>query len=425
MTDDVVRSSRFWHPFASMPWAREHRLVFVRGEGAELFDRDGNRYLDGTACLWYCAVGHGRRELAQAIARQAEQLAACSSFDLYATEATLTLADRVAELAPLDDPVVFLTSGGSDGVETAAKIARRYWAAVGRPGKQTIVSRGGAYHGTHGFGTSLAGIPPNREGFGELIPTAQVPRHDAEALRELIDRLGSERVAAFFAEPVMGTGGVHPATPEYWQAVARICRERDVLLVADEVITGFGRTGRWFASERLGARPDLLIGAKALTSGYLPLGAVVVSGRVAEPFWREGSDLWLRHGYTYSGHATACAAALANLAIIEREGLVEHAAAWEPAFARRVRELESVAGVSEVRTLGLLAGVQLNPALAASDPAVARTVDAECRRRGVLSRVLAGDTLLICPSFVMRPDQLDEIVEQMAGAIDAVTATVG
>jgi adenosylmethionine-8-amino-7-oxononanoate aminotransferase len=425
LSADAIRDSRFWHPFSNMPWAREHRLVLVRGDGAELFDRDGKRYLDATACLWYCAVGHGRREMAQAIARQAEQLAAYSCFDLFATDTTLALADRVAELAPLDDAAVFLTSGGSDSVDTAAKIARRYWAALGRPEKQVIVSRDGAYHGMHAFGTSLAGIAPNREGFGDLIPTVQVPRFDVEALRTLLDELGSERVAAFYAEPVIGAGGVHPATPEYWQAVARLCRERDVLFVADEVITGFGRTGHWFASERLGAQPDLLIAAKAITSGYVPLGAVVVSGRVAEPFWAEGSNEWLRHGYTYSGHATACAAALANLAIIEREGLVEHAAAWEPAFAARVRELEAVAGVSEVRTLGLLAGIQLDPELAAADPAVARLADAECRRRGVLSRPLAGNTLLICPSLVMRPDQLDEIVEQMAGAIDAVTAIVG
>lgn len=421
MSREQLEAAPFWHPFSNMASAPGERVVLAEGRGCELVDIDGKRYLDATACLWYCAIGHGRAEMAAAIAEQAERLAACSCFDLFASERTLELSARLARMAPLDDPLVFLTSGGSDSIDTAAKISRRYWSELGRPHKQIIVSREGAYHGTHAYGTSLGGIPANRDGFGPLVAeTATVARMDASALASEIDRVGSDRVAAFLAEPVQGAGGVHPAPDDYFAAVAEVCAARDVLLVIDEVITGFGRTGHVFASERYGIRPDILITAKALTSGYAPLGAVLCSAKVADPFRRPGSTAWLRHGYTYSGHPMCCAAALANLDIIEEERLVERAAEWEPEFRRTVLKLEHQPNVAEVRTLGLLAGIQIAPSLAAEDPTVARRADAECRRRGVLTRPLAGDTLLICPSLVMEQSQLERIVEAMGDAIAAV-----
>lgn len=396
--------------------------MFVRGEGCELFDIDGNRYLDATACLWYCAIGHGRAEMAAAIGEQARTLAACSCFDLLASDVTLQLADRVGELAPVADPVVFLTSGGSDGIDTALKIARQYWSLQGRPEKRAVISRENGYHGMHAYGTSIGGIAANLDGFGELVgDTTRVPAHDATALADRIDDLGAERVAAFVAEPMLGAGGVYPTSTEYWQEVARICRDRDVLFIADEVITGFGRTGHWFASEWLGAAPDIMVVAKAITSGYVPLGAVIVSDRVARPFWEEGSQTWLRHGYTHSGHPTACAAALCNLDIIERERLVERVRDWSPKFAATVGQLEAVDGVAEVRTFGAVAGVQLDERLQDIDPFIGRTVVDECRRRGVLSRPLAGNTLLICPPFVMTDEQLGEIVDVFADAVSAVS----
>jgi putrescine---pyruvate transaminase len=410
--------SRFWHPFSNMGQVAGREVVFVRGEGCELTDREGRTYLDATAGLWYCNVGYGRREIADAIAEQAARLHACNCFDLYASDRTLELSNRIAEMAPVDGAVTFLTSGGSDSIDTAAKVARRYWAEVGKPAKTVVIARDRAYHGMHAYGTSLVGIPENRERFGTLVPDAAlVPAMDPEALAEEIDRIGADRVAAFAAEPVIGAGGVLPPPDSYLPAVSEICRDREVLFVADEVVTGFGRTGRMFGCDRYGIRPDALVLAKGMTSGYQPLGAVVFSGRIAEPFWRSESEELLRHGYTYSGHATACAAALANLKILDRERLVERVAELEPVLRSRLEPLGELDEVSEVRSVGLMAAVQLDPEAVAKMPSLPATSAARCRELGVLTRVLAGDALHISPPFVIREEQIGRIAEVMASAI--------
>src|SRR6266536_15134 len=319
-----MTEQRFWHPFADMrAISSGGELVIDRGEGSHVFDTDGRRYVDATASLWYCNVGHGRREIADAAAEQMRRLETYSTFGDIANRPALDLAERVAGYAPVEDPRVFLTSGGSDSIDTAVKLARRYWQARGELDRTLVVSRTGSYHGMHLAGTSLAGIEPNRAGYGALMQGVDsVPWDSAEALGELIARVGPERVAAFFCEPVIGAGGVFHAPPGYLAKVRDLCRETGVLLVADEVVTGFGRVGSWFASERFALEPDLIVCAKGITSGYLPLGAVIAAGRVAEPFFDGTVGMW-RHGYTYSGHATVAAAALANLDIIEREGLLE------------------------------------------------------------------------------------------------------
>jgi adenosylmethionine-8-amino-7-oxononanoate aminotransferase len=247
---------------------------------------------------------------------------------------------------------------------------------------------------------------------------------DAAALADTIDRLGRERVAAFFAEPIIGAGGVLPPPEGYLREVAEICRDRDVLFVADEVISGFGRTGHLFACERYGIRPDALVLAKGITSGYLPLGAVVFSGHVAEPFWAAPDAPMLRHGYTYSGHATSCAAALANLEILERESLVERVAGLEPELPQALAPLNELEHVSEVRSVGLLAGVQLDPRCVGAAPDLGPRVVARCRALGVLTRILAGNALHISPSFVIERSQLDRIASVMADAIVLETAAV-
>ena len=242
----------------------------------------------------------------------------------FANRPALDLSARVSELAPIPAAKVFLTSGGSDAIDAAGKLARRYWSAIGKPEKRTIVSRERAYHGLHILGTSVTGLHANREGLGPLLSdTVQVGTNDPTGLQAVVDELGSDAVAAFFAEPIVGSGGViHPA-PGYFEAVQQICRDNDILFVADEVITGFGRTGEWFATQRFGLEPDMLTMAKGLSSGYLPVGGLAVSKRIWEPFWEDGSDLTFRHGLTYAGHASACAAAaMANLDIIEREDLI-------------------------------------------------------------------------------------------------------
>jgi putrescine---pyruvate transaminase len=413
------RTTAFWHPFANMADVAGNELVIVRGEGCELVDDEGRRYLDATAALWYCNVGYGRAEIASAVARQLRELSAYSTFGAYANEPALALAERVAALAPVPDGKVFFTSGGSDAVDTAAKLARRYWHAVGRPDRVTLIARRYAYHGMHAWGTSLGGIPANVEGLGTLVPdVAHVDADSVDDIAAAIDRVGSERVAAFIGEPVIGAGGVVPPPDGYWPAVAELCREHDVLLIADEVITGFGRLGNWFGCQRFGFVPDLLVFAKGITSGYMPLGGVVVGPRVQEPFWR-GEGTWFRHGYTYSGHAAACAAGLANLDILERERLVERVAELEPRLAEHVHALRDHSLVGETRVIGLTAAVELAAEALAHEPALVDRVVARAREHGVLTRSLRGSALHISPPFVITPLQIEAIVEGLRRALDA------
>jgi adenosylmethionine-8-amino-7-oxononanoate aminotransferase/carbon monoxide dehydrogenase subunit G len=413
-------TTAFWHPFANMAQVAGNELVIVRGEGAEVVDQEGRRYIDATAALWYCNVGYGRAEIAVAVESQLRELHAYSTFGAYANEPVSALAERVSALAPIPDGKVFFTSGGSDAVDTAAKLARRYWHAVGRPEKLTVIGRRHAYHGMHAWGTSLGGIPANIEGLGTLV--ADVVHVDASSVDELaaaIDRLGAEHVAAFIGEPVIGAGGVLPPPDGYWAAVTDVCRANDVLLIADEVITGFGRLGSWFGCSRFGLEPDLLVFAKGITSGYMPLGGVVVGPRVQEPFW-SGEGTWFRHGYTYSGHAAACAAGLANLEILERERLVERVAELEPQLAEQVHALRDHALVDETRAIGLTAAVELDADALASEPRLLDRVVALSRQHGVLTRSLRGSALHVSPPFVITPEQIGALVGAFRAALDDV-----
>jgi adenosylmethionine-8-amino-7-oxononanoate aminotransferase len=306
-------------------------------------------------------------------------------------------------------------------VDTAAKLIRAYWRAVGRPEKQVIVGRSHAYHGVNAYGTSLGGIPVNAEPFGQLVGSVEhVPWDDAAALAKLIDQVGADRVGAFICEPVVGAGGVYFPPEGYLADVQEVCRDADVLFIADEVITGFGRTGEWFGSQRLGIEPDLMTVAKGLTSGYLPLGAVLVSPRVAEPFWRPGSAEIFRHGYTYSGHPAACAVGLANLDIVEREQLIARVRELEPAVAAAFGPLAAHDLISEVRTgVGLLAGIEIAAEARAADPGLGARIVTAARERGVITRLLRGVALQISPPFVITATQLHQIAEVLAAALDA------
>ncbi len=414
--------SSFWHPFANMADVAGHDFVITSGRGCYVSGADGREYLDATAGLWYCNVGHGRPEIGEAVARQMSQIAAYSNFGDIATLSTLELADRLSDLAPMADAKVFFTSGGSDAVDTAVKLVRRYWNLVGQPQRNVIITRDRAYHGMHMAGTSLAGIPANREGHGPLdTDVTNVAWDDPAALAERIDELGRESVAAFFCEPVIGAGGVYPAPPGYLDAVRAICRERGVLFVADEVITGYGRTGRMFASA--GLDPDLVLTAKGLTSGYLPMGAVLVGTEVARPFWESPGSLW-RHGYTYSGHASAAAAAMANLDIIEGEGLVERVAGLQLALTAALVPLRSHAWVSDVRSgVGLLAAVTIDPAVLREDASVMPRLIAALRHRHVLTRGLADGSVQISPAFVITRDQLQALARAIDDALVAIGST--
>jgi len=414
-----------WNGFANMASLAGHTVTVVRGEGSWVYDDHGRAYLDALASLWYCNVGHGRAELADAAAAQMHELAAYQTFEPFSNRPAEALARRVADLSPLPGAKVFLTpGGGSDAVDTAAKLARSYWRAVGQESKQIAIARQHAYHGMNAYGTSLGGIPANTAPFVPLVSLVEhVAWDDAAALEKTIVDLGAANVAAFFCEPVIGAGGVYPPPEGYLASVREICRRHDVLFVADEVITGFGRTGAWLASERFALDPDMITTAKGLSSGYAPIGAVIASARVAEPFWRPGSQEIFRHGYTYSGHPASCAVALANLDLIEREQLVARVAALEPVLAATLAPLAGHDLVGEVRAgTGLLAAVEIAEDARTADPGLAPRLVSEIRDRGVITRLLRGVALQISPPFVITEAEIAKIAEVFAAAFDAVAS---
>ena len=408
-----------WHPFAEMAAVEAAgEVVIERGRGSEVFGEDGRRYLDGTASLWYCNVGYGRTEIADAVAEQLGRLHAFHVFGEYGTRPALDLAERLSALAPVPGSKVFLTSGGSDSVDTAAKLARRHFEEVGQPERTVILTRDWAYHGMHAYGTAMAGIGANRLG-GVLIPdVATVPWDSVEALERALDELGPDRVAAFFCEPVIGAGGVRPAPEGYLAAAREVVRAAGALWVSDEVITGFGRVGDWFASTRFALEPDLVTFAKGVTSGYLPLGGVLAAPHVAAPFWRDGV-VW-RHGYTYSGHTAACVAGLVNLDLMEREGLHTRALDLEGPLLEALAPLVEHPPVSEVRGgVGLLAAVQLDPERVAADPSLPARAAAGCREAGLITRALAGGSLQVSPPLVITRAEIEELAALMRAGIDA------
>ena len=408
-----------WNPQAQMAHVLEDRLTIVAGQGSRIETAEGQSLIDATASLWHANIGHGRPEPAEAAATQMRRLETYHTFGRITNDQALLLADRVAAMSPIEDARVFWVSGGSDAIDTAAKLARRYWQVLGHTNKRIIISREQAYHGLHGFGTSILGIEIMREGYGaeSLIPeTARVPANDADALEATIAELGADRIAAVFAEPIIGTGGVILPDPGYLERVEQICREHDILYVLDEVITGFGRTGAMFATELFGLSPDMIIMAKGITSGYAALGGVLIGPRVQEPFYAASPDApTFRHGVTYSGHATACAVAQANLDVIEDERLVDRVAELAPVLVSTLAPLAGHPLVREIRGgIGLIAGVVLTPEV--DGDAFQRA----CLERGVLVRILGGNVIQISPPFVITQAELGQIAAALSGALDAV-----
>jgi adenosylmethionine-8-amino-7-oxononanoate aminotransferase len=416
---------RFWHPFANMAQVAGNELVIDRADGVWIYDEAGKHYLDACGSLWYANAGHGREEVIEQIAEQLRRLDAYSTFGELANQPALELADRLAELAPVDDGRVFLGSGGGDAIDTAAKIARAYFALRGEPRRTHLISRAHGYHGTHGFGTSIAGIEANASGWGPLLQHTSVVDHDSvdELERELL-RLGPDTVAAFFCEPVIGAGGVRLPPDGYLEGVWELCAEHGVLFVVDSVICAFGRLGTWFGIERWPeVQPDLITFAKGVSSGYLPVGGLIASGAIAAPFWEDGGAMF-RHGATYAGHPACCAAALANLDVLEREGLIPRGQELEGDLAEVLAPLADHAQVAEVRSgLGLLAGVELAPdVLDADSSAVAKVVRA-ARDGGVLVRGL-GTSVAVSPPLTVEREHLELIAESLRHAFDALPSAV-
>jgi adenosylmethionine-8-amino-7-oxononanoate aminotransferase len=398
----------FLHPFARP--ARERFITLVRGEGALVYDADGTEYVDGMASLWYCAIGHGRTEMADAIAAQAATLAAYSCFDPFTNGPADELAEKLVGLTPMPGARVFFCQSGSEAVDTAMKLARLTHVLAGQPERTLIISRMRGYHGTNYGGTTAQGLPPNKEGWGPLVPDVeQVASDDIEALATLMSERGNQ-VAAVIAEPVQGAGGVWPPPEGYLHALRRLCDQHGALLIFDEVITGFGRLGRWFAADHYGVTPDLTTFAKAITSGYQPLGGVLVGRRAVEVLESDASYV-LKTGYTYSGHATACAAGIANLAIMEREGLLD--------AARHVGQRLG-AGLQSIADDGLVDHVRGEVAVWAigmGEGQDAVKVRDRMLELGVITRAIGDHSCTFCPPLVISDEQIDRIIDTVAAAV--------
>jgi adenosylmethionine-8-amino-7-oxononanoate aminotransferase len=409
--------------------------VLVRGEGCYLWDDRGKRYLDGLAGLFVVQAGHGRTELAEAAAKQAADLAYFPIWS-FAHPRAIELAERLATLTPGDLNRVFFTTGGGEAVETAWKLAKQYFKLVGKPGKHKVISRDIAYHGTPHGALSITGIPELKAAFEPLVPSTfrvpntnfyRAPEHgdDPEAfgrwaanrIEEVILAEGPDTVAAVFLEPVQNAGGCFPPPPGYFRRVREICDQYDVLLVSDEVICAFGRIGEMFACDRYDVVPDMITCAKGLTSGYSPLGAMIASDRLFEPF--KADTNMFAHGYTFGGHPVSAAVALANLDLFEREGLIGHVRKHEDTFRTTLEKLLDLPIVGDVRGEGYFYGIEL-----VKDKATKETfTDEEAERllRGFLSKSLfdgglhcraddRGDPVIqLSPPLVAGPDQFDEI----------------
>ena len=416
------------------------KLMFSRGQGSTLFDVGGRPYLDAMAGLWNVNVGYGRTELAEAAAEQLRTLPFVSAYGGYGHAPGALLAARLAELAPGDLGVTFFASGGGEANDTAYKIARLYWTLRGRPAKVRVVSRLRAYHGLTYGATSATGLPSFWDGVGPLTPGflhAPAPhpyRYEGEgspgegyagALEAVIEEAGPETVAAVVAEPVQSAGGVIVPPPDYFPRVREICDRHEVLLIADEVMTGFGRTGRWFGMQHYGVDPDLMVFAKGVTSGYLPLSGVMLTHAVHEVL-RTLRGIFPQ-GFTYSAHPTACAVALRNLRIIEEEGLVERARAMGDVLGAELDGLRRHELVGDARALGLLGAIELVHDRATRESfepsaGVARRVMLAAMEDGVLTRALSGDVLAFSPPLVITRDEVVRAVETVGRAIERVSA---
>jgi putrescine---pyruvate transaminase len=408
MSTVAAMPNAFLHPFAKP--SRQSFIPIVRGNGALIYTADGKELVDGMASLWYCAIGHGRTEMAEAIAAQAGTLAAYSCFDPFTNEPAEALAEQLREIAPMPDAQVFYTCSGSEAVDTAMKLARIAHVQAGEGHRKLIISRVRGYHGTAYGGTSAQGIAPNRENFGPFVDeVVQVPADDLEAMATLMAQRGHE-VAAILVEPVQGAGGIHPATDGYLAGLRKLCDQHGAYLIYDEVISGFGRLGSWFAAHHFGVAPDFATFAKAVTSGYQPLGGVFIGSKPGAALASD-SDFFLRHGFTYSGHPTACAAGLKNLEIMRREGLVERAKHVGERLSNGLTALAADGSIDHVRGIGAMWAAGLRP------DQNAMTMREQMYDSGVVCRALNADSLLFCPPLVTTDEQIDRIIDAVVAAI--------
>lgn len=450
-TDTLKRLSgaHHWHPFtdhlelAALGGPR----IITQAEGVWLTDSKGVRVLDAMAGLWCVNVGYGRRELADAAYRQLTDLSFYHGFFKTTTEPTVRLAAKLAELTPPGLSRAFFANSGSEANDTIVRMARHYWALKGKPEKQVFIGREHGYHGTTMAATSLNGMKVMHEQGGLPLPgfahvMAPYPfegqgqmsaeafgRLAARAVEEKILAIGPENVAAFIGEPVQGAGGVIIPPDSYWPEINRICREQDILLIADEVICGFGRLGHWFGSQRYGIRPDFMTLAKGITSGYVPLSAVMVGDRVAETLINEGGEFY--HGFTYSGHPVACAVALANLEVIEREGLVDRARTEIGPYLRERLEavLDNHPIVGEIRSEGMIGAIEIVKDRRTRERfpgggKVGLMARDHCFNNNLIMRGIR-DSLVYAPALTMTKGEADEVARLAKLALDLTARDLG
>jgi putrescine aminotransferase len=442
-------AAHFLHPFTDFKaLATKGSRVIERAEGIYLWDTEGQKILDAMSGLWCVNVGYGERALIDAATRQLETLPFYNAFFQTATPPAIELAELLAEVTPPQFQHVFFSGSGSEGNDTVVRMVRRYWDILGQPERQVIISRHNAYHGSTMAGASLGGMAGMHAQGGLPIPGivhidqpywfengAALSRDEfglaaAHQLEAKILELGADKVAAFIGEPIQGAGGVIVPPATYWPEIQRICDRHGVLLVSDEVITGFGRTGRWFGCETLGFRPDLMTFAKGVTSGYIPLGGVMVGERVAKVLIEQGGEF--NHGYTYSGHPVACAVALANIRLVRERGLVERVRTdLGPYLAQAYAELAAHPLVGEAQTCGLMGALLLVKDKAgprggtafAGEHEVGMVCRGHCFREGLIMRAV-GDRMIVAPPLVITRAQLDEMVALIRRCLDLTLADV-
>src|SRR5262245_46136267 len=436
-SDAVWRADRdhFLHPWTHFDSFRaEGSLVIAEGKGACVYDSAGKRYLDGIGGLWCVNIGYGNEEMVQAIADQARRLAFFSSFVDTTNPPAAALAAKLAELAPGDLNHVCYTSGGSDSNDTAVRLAHYYHARRGKPSKKHVIARVDGYHGSTYLGMSLTGKKgdrsPNFHYLTDFVHHVSSPNsyrrpdgmsvaafcdHLVRELEQTIERIGPDNVAAFIAEPVLGAGGVIVPPPGYHARVAEVCRRHDVLYIADEVVTGFGRLGHFFASKDVfDSQPDIIVTAKGISSGYVPLGAAIFSDAIQEVISAPDPDAWFTHGFTYSGHPVACAAGLKNIEIMERDKICEHVRAVGPYFEEQLAALKALPLVGDVRGRHFMLCVENVANRETREPlpdeaAVGKRISNHCEARGLIVRPI-GHLDVMSPPLVMTKTQIDELV---------------
>ncbi len=429
-----------FHPFTDNGALKlDERRIIVRADGVWLWDSEGNRILDGMAGLWCVNVGHGRPEIIDAVRSQMSELSYYNTFFKTSHQPVIELSEMLVDLAPPQFEMVFYGTSGSDGNDTVLRMVRTYWAMMGKPEKQVIISRHNAYHGSSMVGAALGGMSGMHEQAGTIPgiehiaqpywladPSGMTPDefgiHAARALEAKIDEIGGDKIAAFIAEPIQGAGGVIIPPDSYWPEVKRILKDRDILFVSDEVICGFGRTGNWFGCETFDTEPDLMTTAKGLTSGYVPLGAVMVSKEIAEVFRIPGNEF--NHGYTYSGHPVSCAAAIANLKIIKKEKLVSRVADdIGPYLQKKWRQLADHPLIGEAVMTGLMGALELvpdkkSPSRRFENEGAAGTIARDFSFKSGLIMRAVRDRLILSPPLTLSHEEADTLIRIARKTLD-------